>query len=195
LPIFDAKPRSWEAYLAGIGASGVLMASALVLFVILVGVVTFKTWPHAGGALLGDGGGDVALKSTAKPAPPAQPSTLNLVKLLGAGTVAPHRSGVDGRGPGGIGNLPGGSEGGSPGGSTGPGSGGGEPQDAEPPPASSQSSNPVSQLLSGAGNTVQSDTDSLGNTLGGSSTPGLGGLVGGLGKTLNNDLQSLAGKN
>jgi hypothetical protein len=197
LPIFDAKPRSWEAYLAGIGASGVLMASALVLFVILVGVVTFKTWPHAGGSLLGDGGGDVALKSTATPAPPAQRSSPNLVKLLGAGAapVAPHQGGVDGRAPGGIGNLPDGGEEGSPGGSTGPGSGRGQPQDAEPPAASPRSSDPLSQLVSGAGNTVQSDTDSLGDTLGGSTSPGLGGLIDGVGKTLNNDLQSLAGKN
>ena len=33
--IFDAKRRSWEAYLAGIGASGALMASASVMFVIV----------------------------------------------------------------------------------------------------------------------------------------------------------------
>jgi hypothetical protein len=39
MPTFDAKRRSWEAYLAGIGASGALMASASVMFVILVGVV------------------------------------------------------------------------------------------------------------------------------------------------------------
>ncbi len=39
------------------------------------------------------------------------------------------------------------------------------------------------------GNTVQKDTESLGSTLGGSSSPGLGGV----GKTLNNDLQTLAG--
>lgn len=39
------------------------------------------------------------------------------------------------------------------------------------------------------GNTVQKDTESLGNTLGGSSSPGLGGV----GSTLTNDLQTLAG--
>jgi hypothetical protein len=51
----------------------------------------------------------------------------------------------------------------------------------------------VSQALSGVGNTVESDTKSLGDTLGGSSSPGLGGVLGGVGRTLNNDLQSLAG--
>jgi hypothetical protein len=53
-------------------------------------------------------------------------------------------------------------------------------------------SNAVSQTLSGAGNTVQSSTERLGNSLGGSSSPGLGGLLGGVGRTLNSDLQSLA---
>jgi hypothetical protein len=49
-------------------------------------------------------------------------------------------------------------------------------------------------VVSGAGNTVQRTTDTLGNALGGSSGPGLGGLVGGVGRTLNDTLQSLAGK-
>jgi hypothetical protein len=41
---------------------------------------------------------------------------------------------------------------------------------------------------------VRSRTESLGNTLGGSSSQGLGGVVGGLGQTLNDTLQGLAGK-
>lgn len=62
------------------------MASASVVFVILVGVVTFSAWPHAA-ALIGDrgGSGDVALQDVAK-APPqgaAPASPLNLVRLLG----------------------------------------------------------------------------------------------------------------
>ena len=51
----------------------------------------------------------------------------------------------------------------------------------------------VTQTVSGVGNTVQKDTESLGDTLGGSSSPGLGGVIGGLGRNLNNDLQTLAG--
>jgi hypothetical protein len=195
MSILDAKPRSWEAYLAGIGASGVLMASALVIFVILVGVVTFTTWPHPGG-LLGGGGGDVALETSAVPTPaPARSSSPNLVKLLGggAGPVAPHEDGVGRLGPNGIGGEPAPGDGGSSLGSTGPGSGGGDSEGAQPPPASSQPDNPVSQLLAGTGNTVQKETDSLGDTLGGNSSPGLGGLVGGVGRTLNDNLQSLAG--
>ena len=197
MPIFDAKRRSWEAYLAGIGASGALMASASVMFVILVGVVTFNAWPHAGSLVGGvAGGGDAALHQTAKPAPnpaTAQPSTLNLVRLLGrGGAPAPsRRAGVRG-GSGGIGHNLSPGHGGGPSGGSG-GLGGGQPQGAQQPPSTlPQPRNAVSQAVSNVGNTVQSNTDSLGNTLGGNSSPGLGGVVGGLGRTLNSDLQSLA---
>ncbi len=191
MPILDAKPRSWVAYLAGIGVSGVLMASALALFVILVGVLTLKTWPHARG-LLGNGGADATLRTSATPAPQARAhgSTLNLANLLGAGPGASRPGGT-----GGGNGLSPGDQGGS-GGSTGlPGDGGGQPRGAEQPPAQSQQpSNALSQALSGVGNTVQSTTDTLGNGLAGSSSPGPGGLIGGVGRTLNSDLQSLAGE-
>jgi hypothetical protein len=195
MQIFRVKARSWEAYVAAIGASGVLMASGIVIFVILVGVVTFKTWPDAGG-LLGGGGRDVTLHDTATPAPRhggAQPSALNVVKVLGGGSAA---STYPGGGSGGIRKGP--ASGGSvesPGGSLGPpgGSGGGSPQGAQPPPGSTPSPNPVARAVSGVGDTVQADTDSLGDTLGGNSSPGLGGLVGGVGRSVNSDLQSLAG--
>lgn len=171
------------------------MASASVVFVILVGVVTFSAWPHAG-SLLGDrGGSDVALQEVAKP-PPAQgaapASPLNLVRLLGGGgttgSSAPRFHGGPGVTPG---LVPGEGAGGLPqGGSNGQVS---QPQEVAQPPASTKQSNVVSQTLSGVGNTVQKDTESLGNTLGGSSSPGLGGVLGGLGNTLNDDLQTLAG--
>jgi hypothetical protein len=180
--------------MAGIGASGALMASASVMFVILVGAVTFNSWPHAGSLIGGvAGGGDAALYQTAKPAPrpaTAQPSTLNLVRLL---APAPTRRIAIRGGSGGVGhNLNPGRGSGPSGGSE--GLGGGQPQGAQqPPPAPTQPRNAVSQAVSSAGNTVQSDTDSLGDTLGGNSSPGLGGVVGGLGRTLNSGLQSLAG--
>src|SRR4051794_5180984 len=101
--ILDGKQRTWNAYLAGIGASGALMASAFVLFVILVGVVTFKTWPTAGGLLPG-GGGEVALQGDAKPAPQrtaARPSGPDLVALLGGrGSAGVPPAGAPDTGPG-----------------------------------------------------------------------------------------------
>jgi hypothetical protein len=51
----------------------------------------------------------------------------------------------------------------------------------------------VSQTVSNVGNTVQATTDGVGDALGGSDSSGLGGVVGGVGKTLNNQLQSLVG--
>ncbi len=196
MPFFDAKPRSWEAYLAGIGASGALMASAFVLFVILVGLVTFSAWPHPGSLFGDDGGPDVALQETATPPPAhrtAQSGGLNLVKVVGAGTGrstagSPNQNQPRVHGGGSAdGLIPGG-------GSDTNGARGGQPPGGEPaPPSAPSRSNPVSQAVSGVGNTLQSDTDSLGDSLGGSSSPGLGGVVGGLGKTLNNTLQGLAG--
>jgi hypothetical protein len=51
----------------------------------------------------------------------------------------------------------------------------------------------VQQTVSSVGNTVQGTTTVLGNTLGGSESPGIGGLVGGLGQTVNTTLQGLVG--
>lgn len=197
MSLFRSKARTWDAYLAGIGVSGALMASAFVMFVILVGLVTFKTWPHTGG-LLGGGGGDIALQEAPTPAPArAGTSGLNLVRILGGtGRTAPsgHTGGTGGsRGDGlvpGANAVPPGGPTGLPG-----GSGGGQPQDAQPPPPSSptQSPNVVRDAVSGLGNTLQSDTDGLGDTLGGSSSPGLGGVVGEVGRTVNSDVQALAG--
>ena len=101
-----------------------------------------------------------------------------------AGTTGPTGSGTESPRPGeGTGGLP-------QGGSNGQGS---PPQQVAQPPSTTKQCNVVSQTVSRVGNTVQKDTESLGNTLGGSSSPGLGGVLGGLGNTLNNDLQALAG--
>jgi hypothetical protein len=202
MPFFDGKPRSWESYVAGIRASGLLMASCLVAVVVLIGVITIKTWPHAGDLLPG-GGHDASLTSTATPAGQgsAQSSGINLVQLLGANGPAGTSRASGGAGVGtGTGdgmtpNVGGGDLGGSP---SQPGSRGGQPQGAQQPSSGSQSpsqpSNAVSETVSGVGNTVQGATTSLGDALGGSSGPGLGRVVGGLGQTLNNTLQGLAGK-
>lgn len=195
MPVFKTKARTAQAYLAGIGASGALMASAFVMFLILVGVVTFNAWPHVGN-LLGGRAGNVALSSTAagEQAPAAPPATLNLVQLLGGGPAATHPPrghrivpphGIGG----GIGGTAPGANGSQPGGPT----GGGQTPVASPTGPAPQPKNVVQQTVSNVGNTVQSDTTSLGDALGGSSSPGLGGLVGGAGKTVNGLLQTLGG--
>jgi hypothetical protein len=207
--IFQAKARTAESYLAGIGASGALMASAFVLFIILVGVVTFNAWPKAG-QLIGGSGGNVSLENvplTAKR--PAPAPTPNLVSLLG-GPAPATATPVSNRGGGSGGGvtLPAQGRGGPIGTFTQPpttGQGGGGGGGTQAPQQTSTiaptTSNPITettrstglgQVVAGVGNNVQSDTDSLSQSLGGQSNL-LGGLVQGLGSTLNNTLQQLGG--
>jgi hypothetical protein len=204
LSLLHAKSRTAETYLAGIGASGALMASAFVLFIVLVGVVTFNAWPHPG-QVLGGGGGNVSLPDVSladqAPAPPAP--TPDLVALLGgpapATAVAASNRGAGGgsdkttpsRGSGiGSGNL--GAS--SPGRGQGTGSGNSttvRPSSPQLVPNVTRTSG-LGQVVAGVGNNIESDTNSLGDSLGGSTSP-LGGLVQGLGTSLNNTLQQLSG--
>ncbi|HEX3561443.1 MAG TPA: hypothetical protein VHU24_01290 [Solirubrobacterales bacterium] len=188
MPIFKGRARSWEAYLAGFGASGALMAGGFVVFVGLIGLVTFNTWPHTGDVLAGeDGGAALQSSATARPLLAQHRTTLSLVRLLGPAPGSAIRNPSDG-GP----SI---RHGGVPGSNVAPGgSGGGQaPIESPEPPSPPEAPNPVREVISGAGNAVQSNTDNLGNALGGSDGPGLGGVVGGVGRTLNSDLQSLAG--
>jgi hypothetical protein len=207
--VFQAKARTAESYLAGIGASGALITSAFVLFIVLVGAVTFNAWPHPGQLISGSGGNvslqNVPLTSNA----PRQPApTPNLVALLGgpgpanATPVTNHGGGSGGNG-GGPSSVPG-----TGGGVVAPpvsgGGGGGNGQPTTNPPSSPGNSSVtpsepsatertgLGQVVAGVGNNVESDTNVLGQTLGGPDTT-LGGLVQGLGSTLNNTLQQLGG--
>jgi hypothetical protein len=198
MPILQAKARSWEAFVAGFGASGALMAGAFVVFVGLIGMVTFNTWPHAG-SLFGGLDGDIGLNSAAasRPAPAGRPGTLNRVKPIGGrqGQETRHRDG------GGSSNLPIGN-GGLGGSNRPPGGSGGGPTPVEVPPSPpTQSPSPPTQLrdvvgqaVSDAGNTVESGTDSLGGTVNAATGTSAGDVVSNLGDTLNNGLQSLTGK-
>jgi hypothetical protein len=212
--LFQSKARTAESYLAGIGASGALMASAFVLFIILVGVVTFNAWPKAG-QLINGSGGNVSLENVPlESKQPAPAPTPNLVSLLGAPAPASSipASNRGGGGTGGgnnilpargdnglVGNFTQRPSSGGGGGSTGGGGGGGStPQTTTVAPtisnpvAEATRSTGLGQVVAGVGNNVESDTNSLGQSLGGQSNL-LGGLVQGLGSTLNNTLQQLGG--
>lgn len=206
---FQAKARTAETYLAGIGASGALMASAFVLFIVLVGVVTFNAWPQAG-ELLNGSGGNVSLDNVplTNQAQPKRAPTPNLVALLGtpaAVAATPVTNRVGGGGNGGSGGSRGGGGGtriggnGSPPVGGGNGGGGGGNHTTVPPGNSGSSggaqptTNTLGQVVAGVGNNVESDTTSISqNMLGGTDTT-LGGLVQGVGSTLNNTLQTLGG--
>jgi hypothetical protein len=208
LSTFQAKARTAETYLAGVGASGALIASAFVLFIVLVGVVTFNSWPHAG-QLLNGSGGNVSLPNVplTNQAPPKPAPTPNLVALLGGPAPAVAATAVTNHGGGGTAGS-GGGNGGRGGGGTvvggngnppvggGNGGGGGSQTTTVAPSTPSvtqRTTNTLSQVITGVGNNVDSDTTSISqNMLGGSDTT-LGGLVQGLGSTLNNTLQQLGG--
>jgi len=68
MPVFQAKARTADTYLVGIGASGALIASVFVTFMILVGAVTFDAWPRAA-SLIGGGGGKVSIETAPTSAP------------------------------------------------------------------------------------------------------------------------------
>lgn len=190
MPFFQAKARTAEKYIAGIGVSGALMGSASVLFVILIGLVTFNAWPLDGGPQRG-GGGEVPVASNqASPVPAARrgPFT-SATRLAGtAGGGGQPTAARDGGAADGNGGLPTG-DGGS-------GFGlGGEAPAVQPAPAPSgppQPRNAISRTVSDVGTTVEGSTDNLGDALGGSSGSGLGGVVGATGRALNDGLLSLA---
>jgi hypothetical protein len=163
------------------------MASASLIFVVLIGMVLFNGWPLDG---LLRGEQDRAPIADGTPAP-AQAGTPDLATLLGGEPGA-----VRSRGGGGAdlgGEL---SEGGtgSPGGGDG-GSGAGQPAAlSAQPPSVPGPANAVAQTLSNTVNSVQSTTARLGDALGGGGNTGLGGVAGGGGRGLNNDLQTLSGR-
>jgi hypothetical protein len=184
------RARTAETYIAGIGASGALIASAFVMLVVLVGIVTFDAWPR-GGNQAGGGDGQVSLSTTTPTAETINPNASNLVKIFNAGSAAVaasagarHHAASQGS-PGTQGTLEGG---------TGTQPGNQAPVESPQPPTSGGGpTGVVDRTVSGLGNTVEGTTDSAGNVLGGSSGPGVGGVVGGLGHTVNGTLQGLVG--
>jgi hypothetical protein len=195
------KVRTLESYLAGLGASGALIAGALVGFVLLVGVVTFDAWPTGSGPFNGSAD-DVRVDTSLTTTPPVRADLPDLVKLLGGGadqTTAPSSSG--GAAGDSLGGLPSGSH--ELPGEGGPQGGGRQPAQPIRPSQPTQtagtsssgqttSPNVVQQTVSNLGNTLESNTDGLSNSLGGEETA-LGGVVSSVGSTLNSTLQGLAG--
>ncbi len=170
--------KTAQGYIAGIGASGALLAGAVVTFVFLVGTVSFEVWPAAsnsaggaeslGVAELSDGGDGsasaslgttVALIADSVPTPdvprPAAPKADGGLTGGGGGTDD-GSGGSDGDDGGGLppGSGDGGTVGGDPGGD--PGSGNGE---------NDESDRPTSHRPD------RGDDDGPGSTTGGGSTP------------------------
>jgi hypothetical protein len=199
MPVFQPQIRTVQTWLAGIGASSSLLASALVCFIILVGAASFDSWPGPGD-LFADGGNVTLNSSATEPGAPAPPPVPDLVTLLSPPGPAPVARTAGARGgervvrPG-PGEVRGGDV--AP-----PGGAAPQPpvQTIQPPAPSPEPSgdstarprNVVQQTASSVGNTVEGTTTIVGDNLGGSDD-GLGGVVAGAGKAVNNTVQGLVG--
>ena len=143
-----ARPGTAPSYLAGVGASGTLLAASMLVFVMLVVGVSFDSWPKQGGP----SGAVVSVPST-QAVPPLASADGQLASLSigapGGGFAGEPGGGADGgdgiSGTGGLGfggapespggGAPGGGNGGGGdegGGGDGGGNGGGQPADDDP---------------------------------------------------------------
>lgn len=182
------KARTAETYLAGLGASGALIASAVVAFLLLAGAVVFDVWPRASGLF---GSGDAGAEQIDADVPAATAAA-----ALGSATdqvagSAPGRSLVDRSGGAGGGGADGGtgsgpseagggsgtgSDTGSGGGAGSAGSGGGGSTVGD---TVNQVGNTVNNTVNGAGNTVNNTVNGVGNTVD-NTVNGAGNTVNGL---------------
>jgi hypothetical protein len=162
--------KTAQSYIAGIGASGALLAGAVVTFVFLVGTVSFEVWPAASNSAGGtdslgvaelSGGGDgsataslgttVALIADSIPTPDVIASTAAAPKagggLGGGGGIDDGSGDSDDGSTGGNGGSPGGS---GDGGTVGedPGGDPGNGNDGE----NEESDRPTGHRPSGGGN-------------------------------------------
>lgn len=185
------KARTAETYLAGLGASGALIAGAIVAFILLVGAVTFDVWPRATG-LFGSGDAGVAQVDADVPAGTAAAALGSAADEVAG--PAPGRPLVD-RGDGGAGGGTGsgpsdgsGGTGGGPGTGTDTGSGGGAGSAGGGGGGSTvgdtvggtvnQVGNTVDNTVNGAGNTVNGVGNAVNNTVNGAGDT-VDGLLGG----------------
>jgi hypothetical protein len=180
------KARTAETYLAGLGASGALIASAVVAFLLLAGAVVFDVWPRASGLFgSGDAGAEqVDADVPAGTAAAALGSATDQVAGSAGRPLVDRSGGADG----GTGSGPsegGGGTGGGSGTGTDTGSGGGAGSADSGGGGSTvgdtvnQVGNTVNNTVNGAGNTVNNTVNGAGNTVN-NTVDGVGNTVNGL---------------
>ena len=189
----QARTRTADTYLAGLGASGALLASAGVAFIAMVGVVTFNAWPEASGLFTFSGG--QAELGALREAPPTRSEarplpTIVVIPTARAASKRAVAAAADTE-RGGIAGIRG-HHGGSGGPETGSGVGDGGGQTVTPP-SQAESTDVLGNTISSTGTVVQKSTQSLGTTLNDVTGTDLGTPVAGLGETLNDTLQSVSG--
>ncbi|HEV2723301.1 MAG TPA: hypothetical protein VGV10_01590 [Thermoleophilaceae bacterium] len=202
--------RASKAYIAGVGTTGVLVGSALLLLVVVSTLVAFQGWPGTGleddiESLVVDrperqpveGPVRVALNAASAAAAVAQAPAPRSAAAGGAG-VAPPRGVVDARDASFVPPLPVDPNRGEgfrePDGEVDPG----DPQPPDPGPPRERGgllpdrplTAQVNEVTTGLGNTTQSVTDGLGYTVGGLN-PLLGNTVSDAGRALADLIRSL----
>jgi hypothetical protein len=188
----NGNARTAETYLAGLGATGALVAGVVVVFLLLVGMVTFDAWPSAS-SLFGGDEADVEVVGTNGPADDAaaalddaaglvasaRPGDSLVVAPGGAGGTTGTGTGPGGDGGGGV-DGPGGGDGQTPVGGT-PGSTGGTGGAVQETVDNTVSGlgEVVDDTVSGLGTTVETTVDGLGKTVN-DTLNGVGTLVTGI---------------
>ena len=189
----QARARTADAYLAGLGASGALLAGAVVALFAMVGIVTFNAWPEASGLFTFSGG--QAELGAVREAPPARSEVKPLPSIT---VIRPARHATHGVAraaaaqEGGLSGT-GGHRGGSGEPQTGTGVGDGGVQAVTPPPSQTQSPDPIGNTISNTGTTVQKSAQSLATTVNDVTGTDLGTPVADVGQSVNDTLQSLSG--
>jgi hypothetical protein len=175
----SGKARTAETYLAGLGASGALIAGAIVASLLLIAAATFDVWPRAASPF---GGGDAGVESVdasepADSAAAALGSAADQVaqaepggSLVGGGDGAGRAGGGTGGGTGGGGGA---GDGGS--GTGGGGGGGGSTVGDSVGDTVNGVSNTLNNTVNGLGNTVDNTVNGVDNTV----NDTVGGLLGG----------------
>src|SRR4051794_21078625 len=110
-----AASRTSESFIVGIGASGGVLAGAAIVFVTLVGVVSFNVWPSAAG--ISSSGGNVELSAATPPSQGGAGGAGGAAPVSAAsGQLASATVDLGGGRDGGNGNAGGGGNGGGGGG-------------------------------------------------------------------------------
>ena len=174
------KARTAETFLAGLGASGGLLAGGVIVFLLLVGMVTFDAFPGAAGIFSRDEPNPETVDASvpAEAAAAALAPATDLVASAEPGAPLVSEPG----GGGSVGDGTGGATGGAPGGDapSDPGSGptGGDG-------GGGGAGNQIDDTVSNAGKTVNDTVGNAGKTV--------SGAANNVGQTVNNTVNTVGG--
>jgi hypothetical protein len=149
-----------ESFIVGIGASGAVLAGAAIVFVTLVGLVSFNVWPTSKDAMVD---GNVELSAATK-------SAVNIASAAPAGAASVQAASTAGATGAATGNVTAGNTGGGQQGDSGGGGGNGGNNGPKPSPPTTAPTTPAPP-----GDTGSSDPGSSDGSSGSGSGPPVAG--------------------